>query len=160
MSNQRAEVYGPDVEVEWPSAETKRGISSRRQELYDAMQKLESRIARASGRDRWADEVNDAVTALHTALQHHVLEIEAEDGLFVDVIRHAPHLAPEIESLRRDHEDLLVSCRMASGLIADWAAPAEIRRKVLGILGRLAIHRQQGAELLFDAYNVDLTAGD
>lgn len=160
MRTQWDNVTSSDVEGEWPSVETKREISSRRQELYDAMRQLEWSVAGASGRDGWANEVEKALTALHAALQRHVLEIEAEDGLFADVIGRAPHLAPEVAILRKDHEDLLVSCRLASSLVADWASPSEIRRKVLGILGRLAIHRQRGAELLFDTYNVDLAVGD
>ena len=160
MRTQRGDVAPPEAEVERPSEETKREISSRRQELYDAMRQLEWSVARASGQDGWASEVEKALTALHAALQSHVLEIEAEDGLFVDVIGRAPHLAPDVAILRRDHEDLLVSCRLASSLVADWASPSDIRRKVLGILGLLTIHRQRGAELLFDAYNIDLAVGD
>ena len=150
MRTQWDNVTSSDVEGEWPSVETKREISSRRQELYDAMRQLEWSVAGASGRDGWANEVEKALTALHAALQRHVLEIEAEDGLFADVIGRAPHLAPEVAILRK----------LASSLVADWASPSEIRRKVLGILGRLAIHRQRGAELLFDTYNVDLAVGD
>jgi hypothetical protein len=38
--------------------------------------------------------------------------------------------------------------------------PATLRRKIIGILGRLAIHRQRGSELLFDTYDVDIAAAN
>jgi hypothetical protein len=150
----------PDVSGDWPSPETHQGIVDRRKDLYDAMQRLESSVARASGQDDWAVVVADALQIMHDALQRHVIEIEADNGLFAEVVGRAPGLASDVAILRNDHEDLLFSCREAGELVANWSAPAEIRRKVLGLLGRLAIHRQRGAELLFDAYNVDLGAGD
>jgi hypothetical protein len=35
-----------------------------------------------------------------------------------------------------------------------------MRRRILRILGLLSMHRQDGAELLFDTHNLDLAAGD
>ncbi|HJQ76467.1 MAG TPA: hypothetical protein VJ948_04300 [Acidimicrobiia bacterium] len=150
----------PDVSGEWPSPETHQGIVDRRQDLYDAMQRLESSVARASGQDDWAVVVGHALKVMLDALQRHVIETEADDGLLAEVVDRAPNLAPDVATFRKDHDDLLHSCRAASELVANQSAPAEIRRKVLSLLGRLAIHRQRGAELLFDAYNVDLAAGD
>lgn len=150
----------PDVSGDWPSPETHQGIVNRRQDLYDAMQRLESSVAQASGQHDWAVVVGDTLNVMHDALQRHVIEIEADDGLFAEVVGRAPNLASDVATLRKDHEDLLFSCRAVSELVANWSAPAEIRRKVLALLGRLAIHRQRGAELLFDTYNVDLAAGD
>jgi hypothetical protein len=150
----------PDDSGDWPSPETQEVIVNRRQDLYDAMQRLESSVARASGQDDWAVVVGDALEVMHDALQRHVIETEADDGLFAEVVGRAPNLASDVATLRKDHEDLLFSCRTANELVANWSAPAEIRRKILALLGRLAIHRQRGAELLFDTYNVDLAAGD
>lgn len=150
----------PDVSGEWPSPETHQGIVDRRQDLYDAMQRLESSVARASGQDDWAVVVGHALKVMLDALQRHVIETEADDGLLAEVVDRAPNLAPDVATFRKDHDDLLHSCRAASELVTNRSAPAEIRRKVLSLLGRLAIHRQRGAELLFDAYNVDLAAGD
>lgn len=150
----------PDTVYMWPSTETHRLIDERRQRLYDAMRRLETSVARASGQGDWAKTVKDALVNLSSALKAHVEEIEAPNGLFAEVIDMAPHLSSDVEQLRREHQDLVSSCRATFDLVSRTATAAEVRRKVLGLLGKLAIHRQRGAELLFDAYNVDLTAGD
>ncbi|MGD2102106.1 MAG: hypothetical protein PVG83_07695 [Acidimicrobiia bacterium] len=147
---------------EWPSLDTRQSIVSRRQSLYEAMQELEAAVARASGQPDWLDEVEKALSTLMGALDRHVAEIEAPNGLFDDVLDRAPRLRPLVDSLRDDHEELRAACRSAleeAGTRPDMKA-GEMRRKVLPILGRLSMHRQDGAELLFDAHNVDVAAGD
>jgi len=153
----------PGVVYDWPSVDTFRRVVNRRQDLYNAMQGLEASAARATGHDNWAEEVLEALTVLESALQRHVAEIEGAQGkgLFDEVIDQAPHLEPDVDRLRVEHGDLVTGCRNAlEAASAAEVNAGEVRRKVLIILGRLAIHRQRGAELLFDAYNVDLAAAD
>ncbi len=149
-----------EVAGDWPSAETYRGIVARRQDLYDAMRRVEASAARASGLDDWAEAVGAALVILQTALERHVAETEADDGLFAEVIERAPHLTSRVEALRKEHVDLLSSCRTAFDLVSGESDVAQVRRRVLGILGTLIRHRQRGSELLFDTYNVDLAAGN
>jgi hypothetical protein len=146
----------------WPPDDTRRRITERRIDLYEAMQRLESANARAAGRPHWAEDMRGALENLGKALQRHVAEIETNGGLFSEVLAQAPQLAPVIEDLRKEHEELMRRCRAALEIVDDWGrdAGSELRPKVLGILGRLALHRQNGAELLYDAYNVDLATGD
>jgi hypothetical protein len=49
---------------------------------------------------------------------------------------------------------------MASCSTLDGVEPTLVRRRVTSLLGRLAMHRQLGSELVFDAYNVDIGDGD
>ena len=151
----------PDVVYDWPSVDTHRQVIIRRQDLYNAMRGLEASAARATGQDDWADGVRDALTVLDSALQSHVAEIEGPNGLFAEVIDRAPQLKPDVDMLRLEHRDLVTGCRNALEAVGSAEVDARaVRRKVLSILGRLTIHRQRGAELLFDAYNVDLAAAD
>jgi hypothetical protein len=145
--------------VEFPSPETRDGVVSRRQELYDAMRLLERAVARPSGLADWRIDIEAALHDLRSALSEHVAQVEGSGGLFEQVLGHSPHLASEIDSLRRDHRELLETCNQALSMSADWD-PLVLRRRVNMLLARLALHRQQGAELLFDAYNVDLAAGN
>jgi hypothetical protein len=151
-----------EVADEWPQVVTRRQITERRIDLYDAMQRLEAAGARAIGRPRWAEDMREALENLDRALQRHVTEIETNGGLFSEVLTQAPHLAPVIEDLREEHEELIRRCRAALEIVDVWGrdAGSDLRRRVLGILGRLALHRQNGAELLYDAFNVDLATGD
>lgn len=125
------------------------------------MRTLEAASARASGQDDWADLIEQACLKLAKALDAHVAETDAPDGLFASVIDEAPRLSAAVAELRADHEDLQEACaRLLTYARSDETVAAEMRRRVLVILGRLARHRQDGAELLFDAYNVDVAAGD
>jgi hypothetical protein len=48
----------------------------------------------------------------------------------------------------------------ARAVLADGGAAAEIRTAALRLLGGLAEHRQRGADLLYEAYQVDIGPGD
>jgi len=150
----------PDVVFHWPSTDSHRQIINRRQDLYDAMRRLETSVARASGQEDWNEVVREALTNLDSALLRHVNEIEASDGLFSEVVETAPQLSSHVERLRQEHDDLIAACRTALDMASRGVSAEEIRRKVLVVLGRLTIHRQRGAELLFDAYDVDLAAAN
>lgn len=149
------------VTHDWPAVDMRRQITARRIDLFEAMQRLESANSRAAGQAGWVDEMRQALQNLDRALDRHVTEIEADGGLFGEVLSKTPHLAHAIEDLREEHEDLVQGCRAAlAGVDGAETDTSRLRRKVLGLLGRLAVHRQSGAELLYDAYNIDLAGGD
>ncbi|MGD2042085.1 MAG: hypothetical protein PVJ28_00425 [Acidimicrobiia bacterium] len=151
----------PDVVYDWPSADSHRRIATRRRDLYEAMQQLEASVARASGLEDWTEKVEKALANMEAALERHVEEIEAGDGLFAQVIDRAPHLSSSVDSLRQEHQSMLKQCREALDLASSGGpAPEMLRRKVVEVIELIVIHRQTGAELLFDTYNVDVGSGD
>lgn len=145
-----------------PSVEIKQSVARRRHDLYTAMQDLEASAARASGQPDWEMKVGEALRNLMASLEQHVAEIEAPAGLFTEVIDVAPHLSSAVESLRTEHQEMLEVCGSSVEAISGDGSgqPNEIRQQVLRLLGILAVHRQTGAELLYDTYNVDLATGD
>lgn len=147
---------------EWPSFDTRQLIMKRRKSLYEAMQSLEAAAARASGQPDWMEKVQESLAALLAALNRHVEEIEADDGLFVDVLERAPRMRPMVDSLRQDHDEIREACRSTLDLAREKpdTRPRAMRRRIMRILGLLSMHRQDGAELLFDTHNLDLAAGD
>jgi len=145
--------------LEFPSSSTREGIVTRRQELYSAMRRLESAVARPSGLADWRIEIEGALANLESSLAEHVAQVEGDNGLFAQIMEESPHLAASIASLRQEHADLETACHRALQLSADWEA-ATLRRRVNLLLAGLAVHRQYGAELVFDAYNMDLAAAD
>jgi hypothetical protein len=161
QARDQAEASGwiADEKIVWPSDQTQEGVVARRQELYDAMRRLEASVARPSGLADWRIEIEAALANLQEALVDHVGRVDGETGLFSEILEQAPHLAGDVVALRREHEELMSACRLALSMSADWA-PGKLRRRTNVLLGRLAIHRQYGAELLFDAYNVDLAGGE
>lgn len=148
-----------DEAIEWPSAESPNEVADRRQALYDAMRVLEAAIARPSGLADWRMEIESALARLETSLQAHIESVESDDGIFVDILDRSPHLTSHVQTMRDEHRDLVAACHQALSMSADWSSRS-LRRRVNILLARLAIHRQTGAELLYDAYNVDIAAGD
>ncbi|HUG08544.1 MAG TPA: hypothetical protein VMP13_06585 [Acidimicrobiia bacterium] len=146
-------------DITWPSIETHDQVASRRQELYDAMTDLERAVARPSGAADWRIEIETALSHLEAALSDHTSQVEAEDGLFTEILDRAPHLHAAVETLRDEHRSLESACHRATSMSADWSTQM-LRRRVNALLVRLTLHRQSGAELLFDAFNVDIPAGD
>lgn len=148
-----------DENIRWPSEETVEGVAERRHELYETMRRLEVAVARPSGLADWRMEIETAITDLDRSLNDHIRRTESEGGLFAEILDGSPHLAPRIAGLEKEHEELRAACRVALSMAADWS-PRTLRRKANFLLARLAIHRQTGAELLYDAYNVDIATGD
>lgn len=148
-----------DENIHWPSEDAVAGVAERRYELYEAMRRLEAAVARPSGLADWRMEIETAITDLDRSLNDHIRRTESDDGLLAEILDGFPHLASRIADLEREHEELRAACRMALSMAADWS-PTRLRRKANILLARLAFHRQNGAELLYDAYNVDIATGD
>lgn len=157
-----------DVERQ-PEAERQLLTETRHQRMgvHAAMADLESAVASASaGRPaEWARHVVAALTKLQRAFRHHVEVTESDDGLFADIMEQAPRLAHQVEQLRADHpriEEQLATLAASLGQpdAVDADAAARITDEALDVLGQIVRHRHAGAGLVYEAYTVDIEAGD
>ena len=89
-------------------------------------------------------------------------------GAFLDeLVSESPRLATPARRLRREHVDILESIVRSeerltappSDEIAYDAWADEIRAELTTLLVALARHRQRGADLVYEAYDVDLGGG-
>jgi len=134
-----------------------------RSDLQAAMERLEATVAKpAAPHHRWADAVEASLMALEDALRAHIREVEGIDGMLAEIVDMAPRLVAEVETIKKEHVDLVRSwSRARQALRGDGkASVTQVRRRVIALLGRLAIHRQRGSDLVYEAYNVDITAAD
>ena len=104
-----------------------------------------------------------ALTRFRTAFDAHVDVTESPGGAFDQVIEADPRLAKRVERLRGEHESMAAAVAVVDERLAgvpgpDWAD--EVRESVLELLGALARHRHRGADLLHEAFVVDISAGD
>lgn len=108
----------------------------------------------------WAAGVASAVDALAEAFAAHVALTEDPDGLFEQIRADAPHLDPVLRRLQAEHQTIGEALDTQRRALADsGAAPGaaeEVRDALTTVLGRLVRHRQQGADLVWRAYEVDL----
>ncbi|GAC1517397.1 MAG: hypothetical protein NVS1B12_02540 [Acidimicrobiales bacterium] len=152
-----------------PSSDTPRLGQARedRKGVRAAFDRLERAASRpASDRTReWCDAFGARLTELRAAFAHHVEVTEADDGLFAEIIAAAPRLAHRTDELRQDHRDIeqaidRAAARLETDPRPDHKAVVHARDAALDLLTRIARHRHLGAELVYDAYNVDIEAAD
>jgi Hemerythrin HHE cation binding domain len=120
----------------------------------------------AHGRTReWCEALAERLSELAAALRHHVEVTEARDGLFTEVIAAAPRLAHATDDLRRDHREIEAAIERAAAKLASSASPDQTTvddasDATLDLMKRISHHRHLGAELVYDAYQVDIEAAD
>ncbi len=136
-------------------------IRRRRAELRESMSALEQALASpATGsHDRWAVRVHVALVELSADLRLHVDVTEADGGLHDDLREAEPRLAHEVDALTADHD------RLREGLddlmlLLEGPYPVtdieSIRVGGMRLLGLFSRHRQRGADLVFEAFSVDV----
>ena len=132
---------------------------SRRVSLHSLLVELEAAIAAAApGRETaWTADVRAALDRLAPVFADHVSATEAPDGLFDKVRRRAPRLDHQVRVLAAEHETITAEVENAKAALDEVAGA---REAVLSLLARLARHRQLCADLVYEAYAVDLGGSD
>lgn len=149
MSDPNGEGSGPEDPAALEAAR------DRRVELKQAMSALEVAAAGAAGDPAWVDAMRSALADMGEAFDAHVVEVEAADGLLAELIDDCPRLSPKVERLRNEHPALGEQIARCQARL-DEADPQELRNEVLDLLFALVRHRHAGADLVYDAYNVDI----
>jgi len=136
-------------------------LRRRRAELRESMTEVEHALAsppEASG-VRWAERLRAALVELADDFRDHVAITEGPDGLYRELEMHAPRLAGPVGRLSREHD--LVSRQLdelqrAVGGGSELEDVEGVRRTGTELLVVLMHHRQRGADLVFEAYQVDV----
>jgi hypothetical protein len=132
-----------------------------RAELGGSMAALEQALAAPTpGRHAaWAERVDVALVELSADFGEHVAVTEGSDGLHDAVLEVAPRLSKSIRRLASEHAAIMGLIRDLLARVTPPVAAGEIdaiRALGIALLGRLARHRQHGADLIYQAYQVDL----
>jgi hypothetical protein len=149
----------PSTEMTPTLAETAR----RRADLHTALIGVERSISSpAVGREAdWSKDVLRTLQDLEHAIVEHVEVTERPGGLYDEISQKAPRLAGKIGQLRAEHPELhdgargLISRLDATPVGEAWPL-AEARDDLQRLLGRIVRHRQLGADLVWEAYNLDI----
>jgi hypothetical protein len=110
--------------------------------------------------DVWWKHLRARLEELQRAFAHHVAVTEADGGLFDEVVAAAPRLANMRRQLEREH--IVITEALASVLAEgdEGATPERVREATLALLGQLSRHRQRGADFVYEAFCVDVSASD
>jgi len=150
-----------------PNEEISQALSEarqRRKTLHDAIVHLEKSISSpAAGRiPDWTASVLKEMTEVRDAFGQHVMVTEKPDGLYDEILERAPRLETNVRRLREEHPEIVqrideMIARLEQVEIGEDAWPLEEARDDLQrFTGSVIRHRQRGADLVWEAYNVDI----
>lgn len=136
----------------------------RRKTLHDSLVALEVAISSpAAGRiPEWTAVVLKEMTGVRDAFEQHIVVTEKPDGLYEEILGRAPRLENAISKLKDEHPDIAEAvatsvARLEQVEIGGIEWPLDDARDDLQrFIGRVIRHRQKGADLVWEAYNVDI----
>ncbi len=138
----------------------------RRADLHRSLVEVEMAIAApVAGRaSEWLTRVFQSLLRLREAFDQHVVATEGAEGLFAEVVRLAPRLAGPVGTLADAHgairEEINTALAAVHELEGDGERANTVRERILALLAALSRHRQHGADLVYEAYAVDIGGGD
>jgi hypothetical protein len=142
---------------------TLREVKRRRADLHQALIEVEMAISGpAAGRlESWRADVTKQLNALLATIDEHVEVTERVGGLYDEIRQRAPHLANQVDRLHDEHpamraQTLELRDRFEHERIGDGWTVDDARDDVQRLLGRVVRHRQHGADLVWEAYNLDI----
>jgi hypothetical protein len=138
----------------------------RRQTLHEALVHLEQGISSpAAGRvPDWSGTVTKEMVSLRDAFDQHVIVTEKPGGLYEEIMERAPRLDGKLRRLHAEHPSIseritAALTRLEAGEVGDEGSSWPIDRArddLQRLLGSIVRHRQSGADLVWEAYNVDI----
>jgi hypothetical protein len=136
----------------------------RRKTLHESLVHLEVAISSpAAGRiDAWTAQVLKEMVGVRDAFEQHVLVTEKPEGLYDEILGRAPRLEHAIRRLKDEHPEIgqaitEMIARLEHTEIGGVQWPLDDARDDLQrFIGKVIKHRQRGADLVWEAYNVDI----
>ena len=110
----------------------------------------------------WTRQVTKEAVAVRDAWDKHIDVTEKPGGLYEEIVTLSPRLAGTLDRLRNEHPEITESvtqmvARLEHVEIGGLEWPLDDARDDLQrFIGKVIRHRQRGADLVWEAYNVDI----
>lgn len=130
-----------------------------REDIFEVMVDVEGALAGPVGSDvpGWSESVAKPLRRLRDAFDAHCSITEGDDGLFEAILLDAPRMQAKVRRLQADHKAIEASIAELVDALADPGVdPEAVRVQGTELLGQLARHRQRGADVVYDAFAVDI----
>jgi hypothetical protein len=149
------------VNEEHQATQALEAAARRRRELRDALVELENAVSSpALDAEHWRDGVAARLVALREAFAEHVAETEGPGGLYDEMEEIAPHVRAKARRLREEHTPLSSAVVDSQGRFAEPFPEGTdfdaLRDDLQRLMGRFIRHRQHGADLVWEAYALDI----
>jgi len=137
-------------------------IKQRRAALVGTCSALEAALSAPVASARWPEGLGNAVTALRATFDEHVAETEGSGGTVEQLRERAPRLSDRIDLLVEQHATITAEAERLMDRLDHLPAErtadenAAVREQALELLTAIVRHRQLGADLLYEAYDVDV----
>jgi len=137
-------------------------IKQRRAALVGTCSALEAALSAPVASSGWPERLGNAVTALRATFDEHVTETEGSGGTIEQLRERAPRLSDRIDLLVEQHVTIPADAERLMDRLDHLRAErtadenAAVREQALELLTAIVRHRQLGADLLYEAYDVDV----
>lgn len=135
--------------------------------LVFAMHRLEACLGNAApGRESdWQGEVQNALDLLIAAMKESRECVLRDDGLIEEIKLEKPFLVKRIKNLRAEFDGLFNQALALQDQIKDASETqqigfADLRQRMSWLLSALRHHQAKEADLVYEAFNVDIGVGD
>ena len=136
-------------------------VRAHRAELGESLAALDAALALPVGLGSlWRRRVRAARTELEHDLRDHRSITEEPGGLYADAVARAPRLASMSKIQTDEHLEFVEIVERLLGERDEGLESAEAvaahREAATELVGRVVRHRQRGADLIYEAYEVDI----
>lgn len=147
---------GPAAHYSITAGDSLAAARRHRAELLQTIQAFEAALAAPAGDPSWRTRVAERLRVLREAFAEHVLVTEGPDGLYAELLDHAPRLVAGVGALVREHAEVLDALDVLAARFAAGGDIGRLRGRATELLRRLTRHRQRGADLVYEAYATDI----
>ncbi len=128
--------------------------------LRDAVSSLEDAAAGPAADPGWRSTLSARIHDVRTALITHIDEVEADGGLLDQAVAAVPGLAPAAAQVRDDHGLLCEEVDQVLDMVDPTHGEDDdrVRETVLDLMRMISRHRQRGADLVYEAWHLDIGA--
>ncbi len=133
------------------------------QRMKESMSRLETALGKASPKreTEWNRLVVEELTTLVEAMNSQAADLQAEDGLFAEILQNQPRFERRILHLRHQYDDLI---RQADSLRAEFSGSSEqdqpdvsdMRQRLSWLLTSLRHFHSRQTDLIYEAIQVDI----
>lgn len=134
-------------------------VAQQQSQLGQAMQQLESAVAAPAAKESWTATLLHHLRQLETVFTHHVDSVQSPSGLLDRIVDQAPRLQRSVEARKLEHVRIATSISdtiQSTSPDGPGDTVIDIRESVMELIVDLSRYRQKGADLIYDAYAVDI----
>ncbi|MDX1621801.1 MAG: hypothetical protein R3320_12465 [Nitriliruptorales bacterium] len=137
---------------------TPRSVRERRDRFLAATRLLEHHSEPPDGDlNDWLVDLHQALAVVDEMLAVHIAQTEAEQGFLDELVgESAGRLQASVNELRADHGRLHKATRELLSQVEEEPHPEALRAAARDLVQQLDDHYRRGADLLWEAYGVDL----